>query len=77
LTGLRSGCKNVGTALGFGVRAGKGGAMNDRILSLDLEVEELEKGRKPGGCYTSSSTSPLCTCPCRYDTTLGKSVPTD
>jgi hypothetical protein len=32
---------------------------------LNLEVEELEKGRKPGGCYTSSSTSLLCTCPCK------------
>ena len=31
---------------------------------LQLEVEELEKGRKPGGCLTSSSTSPFCTCPC-------------
>lgn len=32
---------------------------------LRLEVEELEKGRKPGGCFTSSSTSPLCTCACK------------
>jgi hypothetical protein len=30
---------------------------------LRLEVEELERNRKPGGCSTSSSTSPLCTCP--------------
>lgn len=36
-----------------------------RPKSLRLEVEELEKGRKPGGCSTSSSTSLLCTCPCR------------
>ena len=34
-------------------------------LALCLEVEELEKGRKPGGCFTSSSTSPLCTCACK------------
>ena len=39
-------------------------------VPLDLEVKELEKGRKPGGCTTSSSTSPLCTCACRYTTTL-------
>jgi hypothetical protein len=31
---------------------------------LDLEVKELERGRRPGGCSTSSSTSHLCTCPC-------------
>lgn len=32
---------------------------------LNLEVEELEKGKKkPGGCLTSSTTSDLCTCPC-------------
>ncbi len=40
--------------------------MNEkRPMALNLEVEELERGRKPGGCQTSSSTSPLCTCPCR------------
>jgi hypothetical protein len=39
--------------------------MNEkRPKRLVLEVEELERGRKPGGCLTSSSTSPLCTCPC-------------
>ncbi len=32
--------------------------------TLNLEVEELERGRKPGGCLTSSSTSLMCTCPC-------------
>lgn len=32
--------------------------------ALNLEVDELEKGRRPGGCFTSSSTSPLCTCFC-------------
>ncbi len=42
-----------------------------RIVGLDLEVEELEKGRKPGGCTTSSSTSLLCTCPCRLTTDAG------
>ena len=34
-----------------------------KSLGLRLEIEELERGRKPGGCLTSSSTSPLCTCP--------------
>jgi hypothetical protein len=32
-------------------------------VGLLLEVEEIESRRKPGGCETSSSTSPLCTCP--------------
>ncbi len=46
--------------------------MNEKKTpSLDLEVVELERGRKPGGCSTSSSTSRLCTCPCIL-TTLGK-----
>ena len=35
-----------------------------KIPSLDLEVVELERGRKPGGCSTSSTTSRLCTGPC-------------
>lgn len=40
--------------------------MNEkRPVRLSLEVEELERNRKPGGCETSSTTSPLCTCPCR------------
>ena len=43
-----------------------GGEMNEnkKPKALDLHVEELEKGRKPGGCQTSSTTSHLCTCPC-------------
>ena len=36
-----------------------------KTVPLVLEVEEIEKGRKPGGCSTSSSTSLLCTCPCK------------
>ncbi len=36
-----------------------------KTTSLNLEVEELERGRKPGGCTTSSSTSLMCTCPCQ------------
>jgi hypothetical protein len=43
----------------------EGGRMKEKKpLSLDLEVQELERGRKPGGCLTSSTTSNLCTCPC-------------
>jgi len=44
---------------------------NKKQAPLDLEVQELERGRKPGGCSTSSSTSPLCTCACRDTTTFG------
>ena len=39
-----------------------------KVSALDLEVVELERGRKPGGCSTSSSTSNLCTCPCHIVT---------
>ena len=41
-----------------------------KVSALDLEVVELERGRKPGGCSTSSSTSLMCTCACRPDITL-------
>ena len=37
---------------------------------LNLEVEEIETRERAGGCQTSSSTSRLCTCPCRYTTTI-------
>ena len=37
---------------------------------LDLEVEEIERRERSGGCSTSSSTSRLCTCPCRETTTI-------
>ena len=33
-------------------------------VSLNLEVEIIENRAKPG-CQSSSSTSPLCTCPIR------------
>jgi len=51
---------------------GEEGSMNENKtpVSLDLEVKELERGRKPGGCSTSSSTSLMCTCACRDTTTL-------
>lgn len=35
-----------------------------RSVVLDLEVKELERRARVGGCSTSSSTSRLCTCPC-------------
>jgi len=45
--------------------------MKDRSTPvLNLEVEEIETRERAGGCSTSSSTSHLCTCPCRYETTL-------
>lgn len=45
--------------------------MNERKppTALRLEIEELEKAPRSGGCETSSSTSPLCTCPCRWPLT--------
>ena len=42
--------------------------MNANTLALNLEVEEIESRERLGGCYTSSSTSRLCTCPC-FNTT--------
>ena len=39
-------------------------ALNAHPFRLALEVEEIENRRTPGGCETSSTTSPLCTCPC-------------
>jgi len=39
-------------------------------VGLFLEVEEIENRSKPGGCESSSSTSPLCTCPCRWPNTV-------
>ncbi len=46
--------------------------MEKKLEALSLEVEELERGRKPGGCSTSSTTSNLCTCPCIYTTTINR-----
>ena len=48
----------------------EGTRMKDGLFNLSLEVEEIESRERAGGCSTSSSTSRLCTCPCRYDTTL-------
>jgi hypothetical protein len=44
--------------------------MKDSMPALNLEVEEIESRERGGGCLTSSSTSRLCTCACRYTTTL-------
>jgi hypothetical protein len=42
--------------------------MKEEAPILDLEVEEIEKRERGGGCLTSSSTSRLCTCPCKETT---------
>jgi hypothetical protein len=42
--------------------------MKENLPVLELEVEELEKRERGGGCYTSSTTSRLCTCPCHIIT---------
>jgi hypothetical protein len=44
--------------------------MKDQAHVLNLEVEEIESRERGGGCFTSSSTSRLCTCPCRETTTI-------
>jgi hypothetical protein len=44
--------------------------MKENLPVLSLEVEEIETRERGGGCATSSTTSRLCTCPCRYTTTL-------
>jgi len=42
--------------------------MKEKLPVLDLEVEEIERRERHGGCSTSSSTSRLCTCPCYLTT---------
>ena len=39
-------------------------------VALNLEVQEIERREKAGGCSTSSSTSPHCTCACRPPLTV-------
>lgn len=51
--------------------AGEEEVMKESMPVLNLEVEEIETRERGGGCETSSSTSRLCTCACRYTTTLG------
>ena len=43
--------------------------MKEKLPVLMLEVEEIESRERGGGCFTSSSTSRLCTCPCKQPTT--------
>jgi hypothetical protein len=43
--------------------------MDQQPVSLDLEVEEIERREKAGGTCTSSTTSRHCTCAC-ISTTL-------
>lgn len=42
--------------------------MKENLPILNLEVEEIETRERGGGCFTSSTTSRLCTCPCRQTT---------
>ena len=44
-----------------------------RALTLDLEIEEIEKREKAGGTCTSSTTSRHCTCACILPTTIRNS----
>ena len=37
--------------------------------TLSLEVEEIETRERANGSCTSSTTSPRCTCLCRFPTT--------
>jgi hypothetical protein len=39
-----------------------GGSMESNTEALELEVQEIERDRRPG-CGNSSSTNPRCTCP--------------
>ena len=48
--------------------------MKEKLGILDLEVEEIETRERAGGCFTSSSTSRLCTCACRDTTTIAAEV---
>jgi hypothetical protein len=43
--------------------------IEQKALSLDLEIEEIETREKAGGTCTSSTTSRHCTCMC-ISTTL-------
>jgi hypothetical protein len=42
---------------------------NTKNATLNLEVEEIESRQRAGGTCTSSTTSKLCTCLCRFPTT--------
>jgi hypothetical protein len=44
--------------------------MKEHMKILNLEVEEIETRERGGGCFTSSSTSRMCTCACKDTTTI-------
>lgn len=44
--------------------------MKENMQVLNLEVEEIETRERAGGCFTSSSTSRMCTCACKETTTF-------
>jgi hypothetical protein len=48
--------------------------MSDPLLSLDLEIEEIESREKAGGICSSSTTSRRCTCMCIAPTTAVQNV---
>jgi hypothetical protein len=50
---------------------GQGETMKENIQVLNLEVEEIESRERSGGCFTSSTTSRLCTCACFITTSRG------
>ena len=55
--------------------AGEEDVMKENIPILNLEVEEIETRERGGGCFTSSSTSLMCTCACKETTTLAAQAP--
>ena len=48
--------------------------IEQKALSLDLEIEEIETREKAGGTCTSSTTSRHCTCMCIFPTTLNSDL---
>jgi hypothetical protein len=53
-----------------------GAGMDPEIVSLDLEVTEIERREKAGGTCTSSTTSRHCTCACFITTVHGSEIVT-
>jgi hypothetical protein len=60
----------MGFHRGMGRRGEEDWMIEQKALSLDLEIEEIETREKAGGTCTSSTTSRHCTCMCIYPTTL-------
>ncbi len=48
--------------------------MKEKAVSLNLEIEEIEKREKAGGTCTSSTTSRHCTCMCIAPTTTARKI---